>query len=99
MRRSRRSAATFARRSPLKPCADLLPWSQASAGAQSCGHLRATYALCEPVAPAVQALAGAGAHEHALDARVHGVEVVREALEVEVDVLEQVELVDQHQLA
>ena len=36
---------------------------------------------------------------HALHARVHGIEVVEELVEVEVEVREQVDLVDQHQLA
>ena len=51
------------------------------------------------VAPRVDALAGARADEHALDVGVHRVEVVQEALEVEVEVRQQVDLVDQHELA
>src|SRR3712207_186019 len=60
--------------------------------------LRRLQAPLEPGAPLVHALAGAGAGEHALDARVDSVQVPEELLQVEVQVLEEVYLVHQHEV-
>ena len=66
----------------------------------SAGAARAARAAARATSrSALDALAGPRAHAHPLDARVHGVEEPVEALHREVDVLEQVDLVDDDQLA
>src|SRR5918998_2582709 len=52
----------------------------------------------QPGTPLLDALAGAGAGEDALDAGVDGVEVTQEHIQVEVQVLQQVHLVDEHEV-
>ena len=48
---------------------------------------------------ALNAFAGAGADQHPIDSGVDLVEVVEEPVEVVVEMWEQVDLVDQHQIA
>src|SRR5918997_1702378 len=61
-------------------------------------RLRRNPASLKPGAPLVYALARTGAREDAFDAQVHRVQVAEELLQVEVQVLQEVHLVHQHEV-
>ena len=68
-------------------------------GGHTAAPERAATSSRQPRPPRVDPLAGARADEHPLDVGVHGVEVVQEALEIDLQVRHEVELVDQHEVA